>query len=197
MRRIQLPVTMLCVLTAVHSPGQDDVGYNATSVGFTSACNTGGCNYGGLGFNGAQLYPFDQQDPWLHGQHQRVPSYGGYSSFRPYNYRHIAPQSQIAANFGGAGGMAYSQQFWNRYREAYLNQNLHYRSDEAGMVSPPDNIPSRQKPIMYSTEGVPQAQQLIRLPPVMRQTSLPFSGPSVSSNSAAAASIYPAGVVGR
>lgn len=61
-----------------------------------------------------QLYPFDRQDPWLHGQYQRVPSYGGYSSFRPHNYRHVAPQAHIAAQFGIASGMTYSHQFRNR-----------------------------------------------------------------------------------
>lgn len=93
----------------------------------------GGAYGGGLGAYGgfggqSQLYPYDQQDTWLHGQYQRVPSYGGYNSFRPYNYRHVATQSQIASNWGGVGGMPYSQQFWNRYKPNYLNQNLYSAS---------------------------------------------------------------------
>ena len=66
--------------------------------------------------DGVQLYRYDQQDPWLHGHFQRVPSYGGFSSFRPYNYRHVLAQTQLAQTWGHANGMPYSQQFWNRYR---------------------------------------------------------------------------------
>ena len=35
------------------------------------------------GGDGVQLYPYDQQDPWLHGYYQRYPAYGGFASFRP------------------------------------------------------------------------------------------------------------------
>jgi ribonuclease HI len=49
---------------------------------------------------GVDLYPFDQQDTWIHGHFQRYPSYGGYASFRPYNYKHVAAQSQIAGGWG-------------------------------------------------------------------------------------------------
>ena len=75
--------------------------------------------------DGVQLYPYDQQDPWLHGHFQRVPSYGGFASFRPYNYRHVFAQTQLAQQWGHAHGMPYSQQFWNRYRSSYLEGNLH------------------------------------------------------------------------
>ena len=75
--------------------------------------------------DGVQLYPYDQQDPWLHGHFQRVPSYGGFASFRPYNYRHVFAQTQLAQQWGHAHGMPYSQQFWNRYRPSYLEGNLH------------------------------------------------------------------------
>jgi hypothetical protein len=75
--------------------------------------------------DGVQLYPFDQQDTWLHGHFQRVPAYGGFASFRPYNYRHVFAQTQLAQQWGHAHGMPYSQQFWNRYRPSYLEGNLH------------------------------------------------------------------------
>ena len=77
------------------------------------------------GGDGVQLYPYDQQDPWLHGYFQRYPAYGGFASFRPYNYRHVFSQTQIATGWGSAHGMPYSQQFWNKYRGSYLDQNLH------------------------------------------------------------------------
>jgi hypothetical protein len=195
MRRIQIPITVFCVLTAVHCSAQEVVGFNNTGAVYnTGGCNTCGIN-GGSGYGGAQLYPFDQQDPWLHGQYQRVPSYGGYSSFRPYNYRHVAPQAQIAANFGGRAGMAYSQQFWNRYREAYLNENLHSQPDDNAAPAQLENIPSRQKPIRYSTEGGPQAQQLLRLPVPMRQVGIPVSDPSAVTYTQPPVYSRPAGVV--
>lgn len=86
-----------------------------------------GIQYSGTvaGGDGVQLYPYDQQDPWLHGYFQRVPAYGGFASFRPYNYRHVFAQTQIATGWGSAHGMPYSQQFWNKYRGSYLDQNLH------------------------------------------------------------------------
>ena len=77
------------------------------------------------GGDGVQLYPYDQQDPWLHGYFQRYPAYGGFSSFRPYNYRHVFAQTQLAGTWGLPHGMPYSQQFWNKYRGSYLDQNLH------------------------------------------------------------------------
>lgn len=75
--------------------------------------------------DGGQLYPYDRQDPWLHGHYQRIPAYGGFASYRPYNYRHVFAQTQIAGQWGLPHGMPYSQQFWNKYRGSYLDGNLH------------------------------------------------------------------------
>jgi hypothetical protein len=83
--------------------------------------------------DGGQLYPYDRQDPWLHGHFQRVPAYGGFASFRPYNYRHVLSQTQLATGWGMPHGMPYSQQFWNKYRGAYLRGDLH---------SQPQQLPS-------------------------------------------------------
>ena len=65
-----------------------------------------------------QLYPFDNPAPWLHGQFQVMPAYGGHVSFRPYNYKHIGPQSRMAGMMGAPTSMPYSQQFWHRYAES-------------------------------------------------------------------------------
>lgn len=54
------------------------------------------------------LHPFDQQSPWLHGQHRRVPAMGGFSSFRPYNWRHVAAQAHIASGWGTVYGQPYT-----------------------------------------------------------------------------------------
>ncbi len=93
------------------------------------------------GGDGVQLYPYDQQDPWLHGYFQRYPAYGGFSSFRPYNYRHVFAQTQLAGTWGLPHGMPYSQQFWNKYRGSYLDQNLH---SQAMPEAAPQTIPAGQ-----------------------------------------------------
>ncbi len=61
-------------------------------------------------------YPFDAQDAWIHGYIQEIPPYGGFNSFRPYNYKHVWTQSQLAAQWGTSATAPYSQQFWQRYR---------------------------------------------------------------------------------
>lgn len=109
----------------------------------------------------SQLYPYDQQDPWLHGQYQRVPSYGGYNSFRPHNYRHVIPQGQIAANWGAKQGLSYSHQFFNRYRSNYLNGGLHSQNHQ----SPGPAIAESQRP------GTQTMQQPFRSASVSRQPS--------------------------
>lgn len=64
---------------------------------------------------GEQLFPYDDQDPWKHGYIQVMPFYGGYHSFRPYNYKHVYAQSAQAAQWGIAAQAPYSQQFWHQY----------------------------------------------------------------------------------
>lgn len=96
---------------------------------------------------GVDLYPFDQQDTWIHGHFQRYPSYGGYASFRPYNYKHVAAQSQIAGGWGAPLGMPYSQQFWNRYRGNYLEGQPHIRSQNAPLTIPRNNDAAATRPV--------------------------------------------------
>jgi hypothetical protein len=55
-------------------------------------------------------YPFDAQDPWLHGYYQETPAYAGFHAFRPYNYKHVFAQSQLAAEWGGSATAPYSHQ---------------------------------------------------------------------------------------
>jgi len=122
----------------------------ATSVSVSAQdVSMPGMMYSGTiaGCDGGQLYPFDRQDPWLHGQIQRLPAYGGYSAFRPYNYRHVLSQTQIATNVWGAThGQPYSQQFWNRYRTDYLNGKVHSQPS----VQP--TIPSAANPVSHQPQ---------------------------------------------
>jgi hypothetical protein len=56
-------------------------------------------------------YPFDAPDSWLHGYFQETPAHAGFHAFRPYNYKHVFAQSQIAAEWGGSSTAPYSHQF--------------------------------------------------------------------------------------
>lgn len=82
--------------------------------------------YGGGGGLSDQMLPYDTQDPHHHGYYQRMPAYGGFNSFRPYNYKHALSQAQAAGSWGLPPVMPYSQQFWNRYqaRAAGVQPNL-------------------------------------------------------------------------
>lgn len=92
---------------------------------------------------GDQLYPYESQEPWLHGYFQEIPAYGGYHSFRPYNYRHVLSQSQTAAGFGMSPTMPYSQQFWHRY-------------ENRANLSPFANEPGGMMPLPVGPAGMPQ-----------------------------------------
>lgn len=68
------------------------------------------------------LYPYDSPEPWLHGHFQRMPFYGGFRSFRPYNYKHVLSQTQASAGWGMNPRLPYSQQFWHKYhRDATMS----------------------------------------------------------------------------
>lgn len=101
---------------------------------------------------GGQLFPWDQQDPWIHGHFQRVPAYGGFASFRPYNYRHVFSQTQIAGVWGLPHGMPYSQQFWNKYRGSYLDQKLHSQNMPQPQAIPENSMPSQYAPLPYAPQ---------------------------------------------
>jgi hypothetical protein len=70
----------------------------------------------GYGLSGEMRYPFDQSDPWLHGYFQEMPAYGGYSSFRPYNYKHVFSHAQVGAMWGMPYSQPYSQDYFQRLR---------------------------------------------------------------------------------
>ena len=57
-------------------------------------------------------FPFDDVQPWVHGHFQEMPAYGGYHFFRPYNYKHVFPQSQVAAGWRMPPNMPYSQAYF-------------------------------------------------------------------------------------
>ena len=63
---------------------------------------------------GDPFYPFDYEPNWTHGYIQEIPAYGGYHFFRPYNYKHVMPQSQVSAAWGNSANMPYSHQYFDK-----------------------------------------------------------------------------------
>lgn len=162
-------VTLLSAVSAQAQVGMPGIEYSNTIAGG----------------DGVQQYPYDQQDPWLHGYYQRVPAYGGFSSFRPYNYRHVFSQTQISTQWGSAHGMPYSQQFWNKYRGSYLDQNLHSQTQPQPMPLRPSTSvypASSVRPIGYEASASP----LMQMQPAPAQTA-----PSQIRTPAAAAATKP------
>jgi len=50
--------------------------------------------------SGDPTHPYDFEPNWAHGYYQEIPAYHGHHLFRPYNYKHVMPQSQTAAAWG-------------------------------------------------------------------------------------------------
>lgn len=91
-----------------------------TSLGVPSSGAIGQTSMGTPSSGGPEndpLYPFDAYEPWVHGHFQEIPAYGGYHSFRPYNYKHVLSQSQVAAGWGMSPTMPYSHEYFRRFRE--------------------------------------------------------------------------------
>lgn len=63
---------------------------------------------------GEPTNPYDFEPNWAHGYYQEIPAYGGFHFFRPYNYKHVMPQSQVSAAWGNSPNMPYSHQYFDR-----------------------------------------------------------------------------------
>ena len=85
------------------------------------------------------LYFYDDQEPWKHGYIKVMPYYGGFHSFRPYNYHHVFSQSATAQRLGMSPVMPYSQQFWHRY-EAMTDLSHGRHEPVFPNVEPPDEL---------------------------------------------------------
>lgn len=103
--------------------GYSGAGYTGSSYG--DAYGGGGGSYGdGGGFSGGgaspggdRLYNYDAYEPWVHGYWQEIPAYGGFCFYRPYNYKHVLSQSQVAGGWGMSPTMPYSHEYFRRGRE--------------------------------------------------------------------------------
>ena len=98
----------------------------------------GGINSIGMALNsysgsdGDTLLPYDSQEAWMHGYFQEIGPYPGSHYFRPYNYKHVLSQVDLAYRWGQPQGMPYSQQWWHRYHSrAALNPTSQAAMDRA------------------------------------------------------------------
>ncbi len=96
------------------SPGMASGSFVAGQGGFSNPYDSVSAGGGG---GGDQLYPFDSPEPWLHGYFQELPAHSGYASFRPHNYKHVLAQMDVAGRWGISPTMAYSHQWYHRYRQ--------------------------------------------------------------------------------
>jgi hypothetical protein len=96
------------------SPGMASGSFVAGQGGFSNPYDSVSAGGGG---GGDQLYPFDSPEPWLHGYFQELPAHPGYASFRPHNYKHVLAQMEVASRWGISPVMAYSHQWYHKYRQ--------------------------------------------------------------------------------
>ena len=96
------------------SPGMASGSFVAGQGGFSNPYDSVSSGGGG---GGDQLYPFDSPEPWLHGYFQDLPAHAGYGSFRPHNYKHVLAQMEVAGRWGMSPVMAYSHQWYHKYRQ--------------------------------------------------------------------------------
>lgn len=109
MHKPLLAIALSAVLSqAAFAQGQPEIPENSSS----------GQGLGAFGA-GEPFYAWDAYEPWVHGHFQRIPAYGGYHYFRPYNYRHVMPQSQVGAGWGMPATMPYSQGFYRAREQQY------------------------------------------------------------------------------
>ncbi len=105
----------LWAMTVIMAMGGDPNGCpTSNNGGFVSGGYSGGTT--------DTLLPFDSQEAWMHGYFQEMGPSPGSHYFRPYNYKHVLSQVDLAYRWGQPQGMPYSQQWWHRYHSrAALN----------------------------------------------------------------------------
>lgn len=122
-------------------------GYATMGMGSTGAYGTGSAvnisgGYAPQGFytnSGGTydpLYPYDFHETWVHGYWQEMPAYGGYKAFRPYNYKHVLSQSQLAGSWGERANMPYSGEYFRRMQPQASNYDQKYSMHQQQMAMP-------------------------------------------------------------
>ncbi len=106
--------------------------------------------------------PYDFEPNWAHGYYQDIPAYHGSHFFRPYNYKHVMPQSQVSAAWGNAPNMPYSHQYFDRVSGHPTVMNHNTRSNVArtatdlnAQLAAVDRVPPRARtPRRSATPGL-------------------------------------------
>ncbi len=104
------------------------------------------------------MFPYDSQMPWMHGHIQEIPAYHGFVYFRPYNYKHVLSQSQLAGGWGMSPTMPYSHQFWHRFQQpAAMNQQMSSHRGAAGTQTAAVPLPTIRSaaPAVRPQEALP------------------------------------------
>ncbi|MCA9088449.1 MAG: hypothetical protein KDA90_07405 [Planctomycetaceae bacterium] len=142
-----------CAILAMTRGGwaQDYIGAGQEFVG-------SGQEFVGPGSVGSNepLFSYDDQERWKHGWIQAMPYYGGYESFRPYNYHHVFGQATTAQGWGMS--MPYSQQFWHRYENM---TNLALSAPDDNVLTPVPQQQYQQQPQNFHPLQQQQQQQLM------------------------------------
>lgn len=159
-----------CAILAMTRGGwaQDYIGAGQEFVG-------SGQEFVGPGSVGSNepLFSYDDQERWKHGWIQAMPYYGGYESFRPYNYHHVFGQATTAQGWGMS--MPYSQQFWHRYENM---TNLALSAPNDNVLTP---VPQQQYQQQYQQQPQnfhPLQQQQQQLMPPQPQYQAPAPTPA-------------------
>jgi hypothetical protein len=106
-----------------YPPPGGGIPVNGSGVGNPAAGVLAAGDSTGAFRTGDPVYPFDAFEPWVRGYWQEIPAYGGYTFFRPYNYKHVLSQSQVAGGWGMSPTMPYSHEYFRRMQEQAAAEN--------------------------------------------------------------------------
>jgi hypothetical protein len=184
----------LWAMTVIMALGGDPYGCptgnngGLVSGGYSGGVSAGGGIYStGMGLNSYSgsncdtLFPYDSQEAWIHGYFQEIGPYPGSHYFRPYNYRQVLPQVDLANRWGQPQGMPYSQQWWHRYHSrAALNPTTQAAMDHAQATSALEMARQRawrdsqaEQQRIRQTQGKTSGAPFYRLPMPMQDVSVP------------------------
>jgi hypothetical protein len=117
---------------------------------------------------------YDAYEPWVHGYWQELPAFGGYAYFRPYNYRHVYVQSEVATSWQTSAQMPYAQEYYRRAREQGIYEQRTTATGRTGL------------PFVYR-----QTPRSVRQPEIIAKASAERSGQQKPAAKQAAATRRP------
>lgn len=169
-------LTMALTLSLGQVPYQPQGSYSSGAPAGAEASLPASATGGQYGHE--EMYPYDAYDNWVNGHFQEIPSYRGYHSFRPYNYRHILSQSQISGGWGNSPQLPYSHEyFWRKSHSASPGVGGGYQMPEGVPLQPIQPVPQMQPPApmqpLSPMQPVPYGVPTSRLSPVRSSQAMP------------------------